>query len=254
MIEGMCSIDRRFAGCLGIFIALSATAASGGTLRIDLPQLVGDCCSAGQLPPEAEVPTPFDIRGVSSIRLVLEGTLTSGKGRGEGVEGVATEFELKGTASAYFYALQGFPPRPPLDPDYLFVSFFFKTEAEPQAGQFHIDHFFIGPFFDARTLDLVPVLSLHFSAGPEISAATLFPPPIPFFHTELLYETITPIHMSISSAYFVLEGASVTPEPGGIALGLSAALGSVLLSRARNDFVVRQSIARSSVLSATSSN
>jgi hypothetical protein len=202
----------------GPFVLLSA--AAGGTVRYDLPVLLGehvfDGSDSDPFGPVSYVDTPFGFYSVSRARLVVEGFVTPGRAHGDGVLRQDIEFELLPDVGA----LPSFARN---------VTF----SIESTIGSFQIEEVYPDPFVPEVTPlpnpDGYPPISFYvrFSVGPswETEIPPLLEPVEPgdfFLWTDGIIVD-EPITAHVTQAYILFEGPGVVPEPTSavmIAIGL----------------------------------
>ncbi len=218
----------RLSTCL-VAVALCGPAQSAysGSIRYELPNLLGEhefdgnfnLFDAGQV-----VDTPFGFYEVEQARLVIQGRISSGMARGDGVIREATEFELLPSVGA----------RPSFANS-------IEIQTEPTPESYRIDTLYANPFVPETTPlpnpgGYPPVsFSVFLSVTPAFG--TQYPPRLidPPADTLTVYDGIlvdVPIVAEIEQAYIVLSGASIVPEPGGLAL-LCGSLGLLVAARYR---------------------
>jgi hypothetical protein len=198
---------------LGLYIALAATPATAGTLRVDLPELLGDYeYDGGRESGNRRTVTlnmPFRVYSISEARIVIAGTTTPGKGRGDGVLREASAFDLLPSGSPSFH--------PQLNVRDLFA-------VKMDVGDFIVDRTLVTPLHPAVTP--LPCLCetppIYITAGMSLGLNELitnFPPwigdriPGHLYRASdgIVYET--PIRAQVTEAYLVLTGRGVVPEP-----------------------------------------
>jgi len=200
--------------------------AFGGTIRYELPTLLGQHVYDGDpfyLGRFAFVDTPFGFYSADQARLVVVGTVTSGRAHGDGILREAIDFDLIPSVGATpsFARLINFPGAVTVD-------------------SFRIDDIYPNPFHPEITPlpnpDGYPPMSFNvrFGVGPSLS--TQYPPAIapipgvPFVTTGTIIDV--PIMANVTEAYIILEGAQV-PEPATWMLVLAGAAIAVMTSRIR---------------------
>ncbi len=225
-----CSITPRLIAftTLSLCLVAGGTAATAGSIRYELPTLLGEHRYDGTGSPIsgrfAFVDTSFHFYDIAQARLVVEGRVTAGKARGDGVLRKDLEFDLL--------------PSVAVEPS------FSTTLAIPRAPtpeSFLIEKLYPHPFVPETTPlpnpDGYPPVSffVHVSVGPSL--ATSFPPLItPPAPGELVYATdgmivLEPIIADITSAYVVLSGPGVVPAPSGLAVVVIACAGLLMTRR-----------------------
>lgn len=201
----------RLAMAIGLALALGGPAC-GGTIRYELSNLLGEHRYDGEdslWSAIQQIDTPFGFYGVKEARLVIEGTVLPGMGRGDGVLREPTSFVL--------------PPSVGVRPSFETSSY---TDNEPTSEMFRIEKVYADPFVPETTPlpnpDGYPPVSFSVS----LSVGPIFAPPYPpwidpngghLFNWEgvIIDE---PIVATIHQAYILLSGPAVVPEPGSIAL------------------------------------
>ena len=199
---------------------LSPAASMAGTVRYDLPELLGRYEYGLQDDPlrrrSVRVDTPFELSGASSIKLVLEGTVKPGVAMGDGISYEPTRVVLEPSVPSGIGVTRGMA----------YLSF-----GSPQStSEFRVEHEILGPFrsFDySQGCDpevicswkpprLIPLYSFTASAGVSPAHTTQTPDVIdgqtkPFrFLDGLIIEV--PVVANITEAYAIIEGSGVVPE------------------------------------------
>lgn len=186
---------------------LSENFASGGTFRYDLPELLGEYRFDGgdDYSKRVEIDTPFNLTGVSRAIFFIEGSITPGVARGDGVVFEPDEFELVPS----FYVFYGFPNSG-------FLTFPVETHSP-----FRINETFTGPFYSVTPLpnpvEPPPVFSFQVRPGAGPAISTLYPDHVD--PNDVILNTFdaivieTPIIAHVTEAYVILTGNSVVPEP-----------------------------------------
>ena len=201
----------------GLALFLAAATALGGSVRYDLPQLLGeytfDVTSTFDVSRSVDLNTAFGFYSVSEARVVVSGYATSGKGRGDGVYREATEFELLPTLAASFGPILG---RHIID-----------FAPPPTVGAFQIEKVFTYPFVPETTplpnpdghplISAVAGLSLGLNGFLTNFPALIGQPPDLFLARDGIV-VVDPIRASITDAYVILEGPGVVPEPSTVCL------------------------------------
>lgn len=206
---------------LVFFVALTPIVVSplawASTIRYELPQLIGEHRFDGNTEYHfgqiAHVDTPFGFYSVAEARLVVEGSVTAGKAHGDGIIRQALEFALEPSVSAL--------------PSFVH-SLTFSTKAT--IGEFRIGETYAHPFapetIPLPNPDGYPPLSfdVRFAVGP--SFVTNYPPAIEP-RPELLRTmdgiiVDVPIVANVTTAYIVMEGPGVVPEPDGAVIAFFA--------------------------------
>lgn len=209
-----------------IFLLLACNAVRGGSIRYELPSLLGEQIYDGGLAifnAAAEVDAPFGFYAVEEATLVVEGRVSQGIAHGDGVNRENTTFDLLPSVSV----------RPSFDNSIEF-------SIEPTPAMFRFETKYPYPFVPETTPlpnpDGYPPVSfaVYLSVGP--SFGTHFPPlidpSIDMLSPGIIVDV--PIVAQIDSAYIVLRGANVIPEPCSVAIvcGLIVLLSSNYRTRA----------------------
>jgi PEP-CTERM motif len=212
----------------GLFLLLPSLPAVAGSVRYDLPELLGnhvwdgsDVFDLGQI---AHVDTPYGFYSVRQARLVVEGFATLGRAHGDGVLRQDVEFELLPVVNAY--------------PSFAQIIY---LPTGPTIGAFDIDYVYPNPFVPEVTPlpnpDGYPPVSFQvlFSLGPRLE--TEIPPllePVDPGELDLWVRGVVlddPIVANVTEAYIILEGPGVVPEPTSIVL---AGIGLILVGWRRH--------------------
>jgi len=206
---------------LGFSTFWAASISNAGVVRYHLPELLGKHVYDGSekfyFAATTQIDTPFGYYSVKQARLVVVGTVTTGKARGDGVLREAIDFDLKPSvfAGATFAN-----------------SAIYSNTSTPYV--FRIDQVYPNPFVPNVTPlpnpDGYPPISFQVFLSVGISATSDFPPlltpPLPgtvVFETDGL--TIeAPIVANIVEVYVLMEGPEIVPEPAaGVLLVTGAA-------------------------------
>jgi hypothetical protein len=204
-----------------ILLLLATNVARGGSIRYELPAFLGEHSYDGSLVifnAAAQVDTPFGFYALEEATLVVEGSVSQGIARGDGVIRENVAFDL----------LPNVFVRPNFDNSIV-------ISAEPTPPRFRFETKYSYPFIP-ETIPLpnpdgYPPVSFAIYLSVSPSFGTQFPP---LFDPSL--DTLSngivvdiPIVAHIESAYIVLTGASIVPEPSSIALvcGLAVLLAAV---------------------------
>lgn len=245
-----------FATFLFAFLQASPATSVAGTIRYDLPELLGRYEYGGKDDPlrgrSVTVDTPFDLGGVSSIRLVLEGTVKPGVARGDGIYYEPTRVVLEPSVLSGVGVENGMV--------------LLTLASHQPTGDFRVERELLGPFrnFKYGGCDPevicspgpprhIPVYSFSAWAGASPAYTTQTPEVIdnnetvndpsdggPYILREFLDGLIVevPVVANITEAYAIIEGrsvlpehvtASTVPEPSGIAIMFG--MSSLFLSR-----------------------
>jgi len=206
---------------------LASHAVNAGTIRYELPSLLGEYQYTGQsslLPNKiANVDTTLEASQVTSARLLIEGSITTGTARGDGIVFEETEFELLPNVFA-FTSFQ--------------TTFFFQSE--PTSETFIIEQFYNDPFrpdfpsMPNPEADNSSPVSFQVTVSISISSATDFPQPkesqpdflVPW-HSGIV--VVEPITADIDSASIILEGPTIVPEPHNLFLCLGGLISFFVL-------------------------
>jgi len=206
---------------LGLFLLVLpflARAAFGGTVRYDLPELLGEHRYDGvtQTGGFSHVDTPFGFYAVEQARLVIAGTVLAGKARGDGIIREPLEFDLE---------------------PFVQTGASFKSTIAigqtPTVGLFSFDELYHYPFVP-KTTPLpspagYPPVSFSVGLGISLSFSTTIPPTIdpnsPYDEATDGVIVDVPIIANVTTAYIELTGAGIVPEPSAWVL---ATLGSIV--------------------------
>lgn len=193
-----------------IFVLLLSNAVHGGSIRYELPSLLGEHVYDGTLTifnAAAQIDTPFGFDAVEEAKLVVEGKVSPGVAHGDGVIRENTVFDL--------------PPSVLLLPNF---DHSIEISTEPTPATFRFETTYYHPFVPETTPlpnpDGSPPVSfsIYLSVGPTFG--TQFPPllgsPDDMLSPGIIVDV--PIVAQIESAYIVLSGTSIVPEPGSITL------------------------------------
>ncbi|MEX2167803.1 MAG: hypothetical protein WD851_00710 [Pirellulales bacterium] len=207
-----------------ILLFIGATQAFCGSVRYDLPELLGehwfDGTQNGFDPGRtSDIDTPFGFYSVSRARLVLEGAVNAGRAHGDGIIREAIEFTLD----------------PAVQP---MLNFHYVRSISdvPDVGSFRLERIYTYPFtpdpFPLPSPDGYPPISFSVSVRIEPSFSTDIPPLLEpgddyGFRTGGIVVDL-PIVATITTAYIVLEGPIIVPEPTGLSPILVGALATIL--------------------------
>jgi hypothetical protein len=193
-----------------ILLVLASTAAYGGSIRYELPELLGEHSYDGGLSlfnALQHIDTPFGFYDIDEARLVIVGHVVPGLARGDGIIREATSFMLLPSVGA--------------TPSFA-RSITLTTEPTPES--FRQESIYPNPFVPETTPlpnpDGYPPVSLYVSLLVTPAFGTQYPPLIAP-QVDLLSNGIIvdqPIVANIDQAYIVLSGANIVPEPGSIAI------------------------------------
>ncbi|MCO6045054.1 hypothetical protein NG895_14180 [Aeoliella sp. ICT_H6.2] len=193
-------------------LSLASSTVSAGSIRYELPALLGQHTytvePAGTFVSE-HVYTPYNSYQVDQARLVVEGHVSAGLAHGDGIWRENTSFELLPSVG-------------------VFTSFENQINIldEPTPEDFRIETVWEDPFWPEVTPlpnpggDPPQSFSVYLRVGPVFGTAypPLLDPPDGFVLSTSGIVIDTPIVAHIDTAYIVLSGASIVPEPSGIAL------------------------------------
>ena len=190
----------------------------GGTLRYDLPELLGEHSYDGTtyLGGLAHVDTSFGFGTVQQARLVISGSVQPGKARGDGVIREALEFELEPFVQAVA-SFRGASVQLPVT---------------PTIGSFTIDEIYPNPFVP-KTTPLpnpggYPPISFSVGLGLNFTISTNIPPNIdpgsPFNDATDGIIIDEPIIANITTAYIEFQGAAIVPEPSSVTIAIAACM------------------------------
>jgi len=211
---------------------LVSTTAHGGSIRYELPSLLGEhrydgTDFRGAITPDID--TPFGFYGVTEARLVVEGRVTKGKARGDGVIREDVTFDLLGLVTAVTSFQSTFEIFPPQTPE-----------------TFRLEEVYFRPF-TPRTTPLPnpagnPPISFHvgLSVSPFVSPTFNNYPPLLEPRPDSVYINDgvivdVPIIVEIVTAYIVFSGPSIVPEPSSLVAGILGALGLLLTNHRRTN-------------------
>ena len=193
-----------------IILVLASTTAYGGSIRYELPELLGEHSYDGGLSlfdAVQHIDTPFGFYAVEEARLVVVGRVSHGQAHGDGVIRESTTFELLPSVAVY-------------------PSFANSIEiaTEPTPATFQFETIYPNPFVPDTTPlpnpDGYPPVSfsVYLSVAPVFG--TQYPPLINPSGDTLTDGIVVdvPIIAEIEQAYIVLSGMSIVPEPSGFAL------------------------------------
>jgi hypothetical protein len=194
-----------------------ATTASAGSIRIELPELVGDynfvpasdwLNQGFDATRSVMLPTQYGFYSISTAIVVLDGTVSAGRAHGDGILREATEFNLIPSVRADLNAF--------MSGRYLVT--------DPFLGAFRIEKFYVAPYAPELTPlpnpDNPGTLPIEIRVGAHIGLNdfyTNFPPyigPPPdgiYIRDGLIVDQ--PITGRITSAYLILDGPDIVPEP-----------------------------------------
>jgi hypothetical protein len=183
-----------------------AGAAYGGSIRYNLPELLGEHRYDGttHIGGSAHINTPFGFYTVQQARLVIEGSVQPGKARGDGIIREALQFDLEPFVSigASFKLWYEFPATPTID-------------------SFSLDELHHYPFVpDTTPLPNpagYPPISFSIGLVITLSFSTDIPPKIdldsPFYDATDGIIVDLPIIANVTNAYAILSGPEIVPEP-----------------------------------------
>lgn len=205
-----------------ILLLLTCNATFGGSIRYELPSLLGEHTYDGGLAifnAADQVDTPFGFYAVEEATLVVEGHVLPGLAHGDGVTRENTTFDLLPLVSV----------RPDFDNSIVLFP-------EPTPATFRFETTYSYPFVPETTPlpnpDGYPPVSfaVYLSVGPSFGLQ--FPPQIDPLEDTLSPGIVVdvPIVAQIDSAYIILSGPSIVPEPSSIALACGLV---VLICRCR---------------------
>ncbi len=193
-----------------IFLLLATSTAYAGSVRYELSSLLGEHTYTGDLAffnAASQVDTPFGFYAVEEATLVIEGSVSQGIAHGDGVIREDITFDLFPSVSV----------RPTFDLS-------IDTSTDPTPATFRFETTYSYPFVPDTTPlpnhDGYPPVSfaVYLSVGP--SFGTQFPPllgpPDDILSPGIIVDV--PIIAQITTAYIVLSGANIIPEPSGIAV------------------------------------
>lgn len=205
-------------------LLVAASPAFGGTVRYDLPGLLGQHSSDEVSDvfswPTQQIDTPFGFGQVDEARLVIVGTVSPGLAHGNGITHEAISFQL-------------------LPVIHVIPSFADPIDIYPSSESFHFETVFSNPFFPNTTPlpgpDGHPPVSFSLQLIPNVSMHTSLPPHIPGNITlEPPYYVDVPIIAHIQEAYILLGGPQIVPEPRTLTLtGLMVLVGVGIARRTR---------------------
>jgi len=194
-------------------VAVACGPAQGGSIRYDLPNLLGQHVYDGSFnlfDAVQRIDTPFGFYDVEEAKLVVEGRVSSGQARGDGIIREATEFELL--------------PRVGVRPSFANS---IEIQTEPTPESFRIETLYPNPFVPDTTPLPNPDGSQPVSFSVFLSVTPAFANQFPPLLIEPPADTLTPengivvdvpIVAEIEQAYIVLSWAKIVPEPGSMAL------------------------------------
>jgi hypothetical protein len=194
---------------LAILLLLVSSPAHCGSIRYELPSLLGQHTYEPLtiLNAAAQVETPFGFYAVEEATLVVEGIVSQGIAHGDGVIRENTSFALI--------------PRITVLPNFD-NSIEFDTEPTPSAFRFEkaYSYPFVPETIPLPNPDGYPPVSFVIYLWVGTSLATQFPPllgsPDDILSPGIVVDE--PIVAHIESAYIVLSGSSIVPEPSSILL------------------------------------
>jgi hypothetical protein len=211
---------------------LLATTARGGSFRYDLPELLGEYRLDGSsgngyfnIDRAVDIHAPISRYAVETARIVIEGYGTPGRGHGDGVLREALEFDV-------IPSVTGVPTAP--------RATVYGVLSPPALGAFRLEYEFSGPFIPRPG---------HMPGEPPLGPyGVLATVDINDFHTDypsiigpvpeqgidirdgIVFDSLPVVN--ITSAYILLEGPSIVPEPTGGAL-LATGLSLLFFTRRR---------------------
>lgn len=200
---------------LALTQCLLGSAALGGTIRYDLPELLGehryDGTTGSFLYAYAHFDVPFNVYSLQQARLVIEGSVQPGKARGDGIIRQALEFDLDPsvTVTASFETI-------------------FLLWAAPTTSSFRIDEIYPYPFVPNTTPMPNPAgyppRSYSIGLSPAMSLSTNLPPiidPVSDFYNAFDGVIVdVPIIANVTTAYIELSGPAIVPEPSTAVMAL----------------------------------
>lgn len=182
------------------------SASFGGTVRYDLPELLGEHRYDGTTYTGgfAQVDTPYGFYTVQQARLVIAGSVQVGKARGDGIIREPLEFDLE----PFVQAGASFKRT-------------YVLGVTPTIGQFTIDEIHASPFVPETTPlpnpDGYPPISFTVGLGLTLSFSTNIPPKIhpnsPYYDATDGVIVYVPIIANVTTAYIEFSGPGVVPEP-----------------------------------------
>jgi hypothetical protein len=226
--------SRRLHSAILLLFLPIGTNAYGGSIRYELPNLLGEHRFDGT-PPSflgrvafVDTPfggTPYAYYTVTEARLVVEGHVTSGTAHGDGVIRENVEFDLLPSVAA--------------QPSF---SSHLTYPVQPTPESFRLETVYTRPFAPAiyhlapvfPTPDLYPPISFSVRLTVRPTINTDFPPLImPTEPGKFVLSTDgvivdVPITAQITNAYIVLSGPTIVPEPNSFVAAI-VSLTSVLI-------------------------
>lgn len=205
-----------------IFLLFAGNATYASSIRYELPSLLGEHIYDGSQTlwnAAAQVDTPFGFYAVEQATLVIEGSFSQGIARGDGVIRENTSFDLLPSVSV----------RPSFA-----QSIDISTEPTPPTFRFETKypHPFVPETTPLPNPDGYPPVSfvVYLSIGPAFGTV-YFDPSVGTQSTGIIVNV--PIVAHIESAYIILNGSSIVPEPSSIALicGLAVLIANCRSSR-----------------------
>jgi hypothetical protein len=225
---GTCASMHSFSRIVFAMLVLfsGATTASAGSVRIELPDLVGDynfvptsdwLNQGFDASRSVVIPTQYGFYSISTAIVVVEGTVAAGRAHGDGVLREATEFDLIPSVRASLNAFRSV--------DYLVT--------DPFLGAFHIEKAYEAPYVPEITPlpnpDGYPPIEIRVGAHVGLNDFyTNFPPYIGtppdglYIRDGLIVDQ--PIAGRITSAYLILNGPDIVPEPPAMILLIGGAM------------------------------
>ncbi len=195
--------SRYSAVALGFLLA--SAPALGGSIRYDLPGLLGEHRFDDPLMfigRGAEVATTVAPKQITAVRFVVSGSVSSGRARGDGVQFDPVAFEL--LPAVNIYTNIGF-------------SIGFREEVTPD--KFFLEWTIADPFADLLSPPIggYPVFDLQAFVSIAPSLQTIFPHRLSAADDQLApgYVIEQPIIAHIDTAYIILSGPTIVPEPSG---------------------------------------
>jgi len=221
----------QFPVLFALAFAVLSDSTYGGTIKYELPELLGQHHYDGseQTPfgRVAHVNTSFGFYSIAEAKVVVEGSVTSGTAHGDGILREPLEFVLEPSVSAH--------------PSFA-RSISFSTE--PVIGAFRIEEVYSDPFWPEITplpnpAGYPPVsFYVPFFVGLN-EFSTDFPPRLkPAKPGELIFATDgmivdEPIVANVTTAYILLSGPDIVPEPASGAIFVSVLVAGIFACRQR---------------------
>jgi len=190
-----------------ILFLFESNAAYGGSIRFELPALLGEHTYDGGLAiinAVAQLETPFGFYSVEEATLIVEGQVSSGLAHGDGIIRESTSFDLLPSVSI----------RPSFGRS-------IDISTEPTPAMFRFETTYPYPFVPETTPlpnpgGYPPVsFGVNLSVGPTFGTI-YFNPTVGTLSTGYIVDV--PIVAHIETAYIILSGSSIVPEPSSIAL------------------------------------